>query len=698
MGSTYEVWLLLSLLSTSILTYIIQVHADSASHDAIMQDLDVRGTKRDYTYDVEVEGETVSDGEVSNAEGHGYKRRRSSNWPLPGEPLTEHAQPSVGQHRSPSSSASRRYGKVFARSSKFQEASMRDRPSEKPPSAFTRIFQTNTNNGNQSAAVDQLMEDYHADAALPPRTAHGTRSAAPSKRLTHHSNPSMASHATAGSKDSGIYRFGRSLASSFNPANIWRGIANNWNAAREEAMKDEQERRMKAMNDMKAKADAAYAEFKTSGQLENLTTRYERRANSTGYQSEASQRDSGVHLEDIRSSIESGKSHEQASDHRKSSFHFRTPSLSNLRKMKSEIQLGSGSSSAYKAVPSVPSDRPDLRKVQSKKDLNKQRKLVKRVSDLEARLELAKRELSQALEDAPPVPALPKTVPLPIFNTPNSPSKHSVPRKRPFVPGELPTLPSERLLNVGQLIQGDQTDVEQKDEPASPVQAPRAAQSEEPYESDPPDQIASPGGAVLEDVPKMPSRPPPAIPKAKAATKKRKSGGTEELRYKPDTDDDDDAEWDEAMEVKTQKKRKPAGSKSRIRKRQDESVTGESVQRKASTGKRLSKANPPVKVPIKDAPSRPTAMATPAHPRRTSYGVRSSSGHRLSKRRSPSSPRRSITPHSGVSRSPSAHVEDAVQMIPDGQDIPHVPNLPRGVKKLSESGLKDDFEWPDDVF
>ncbi|KAF2250545.1 hypothetical protein BU26DRAFT_517376 [Trematosphaeria pertusa] len=70
----------------------------------------------------------------------------------------------------------------------------------------------------------------------------------------------------------------------------------------------------------------------------------------------------------------------------------------------------------------APPQTPTLHKSPSKKDLHKQKKLSKRVSDLEHKLAEARKELTLALgsPSVPPVPPLPSTLP----PTPNSSTNH----------------------------------------------------------------------------------------------------------------------------------------------------------------------------------------------------------------------------------------------------------------------------------
>lgn len=113
---------------------------------------------------------------------------------------------------------------------------------------------------------------------------------------------------------------------------------------------------------------------------------------------------------------------------RRSSLTLRTPSFQTLKKATSHIQLPSVKRH------SVPSDISDssqqIKKQPSKKDLVKQQKLVKRVSNLETQLESARRELEMALASTPAAEAVEK------------------PGRKAFKPGALPSLPSERILNA----------------------------------------------------------------------------------------------------------------------------------------------------------------------------------------------------------------------------------------------------------
>lgn len=111
---------------------------------------------------------------------------------------------------------------------------------------------------------------------------------------------------------------------------------------------------------------------------------------------------------------------------RRSSLNLRTPSFQTLKKATSHIQLPS----VKRHSTEVSDGSQQVKKQPSKKDLAKQQKLVKRVSNLELQLETARQELEQSLASTPAAKPVGKTT------------------RKPFKPGALPSLPSERLLNA----------------------------------------------------------------------------------------------------------------------------------------------------------------------------------------------------------------------------------------------------------
>ncbi|KAH0129618.1 hypothetical protein KCU82_g20534, partial [Aureobasidium melanogenum] len=116
---------------------------------------------------------------------------------------------------------------------------------------------------------------------------------------------------------------------------------------------------------------------------------------------------------------------EKALNKRKSFFtlrgaSLRAPSLSSLRRGRSHANLSEtivrSSEDNAKRTPSMSPEKPlphnhltlqSLPRTQSKKELNRAVKLNKRVSDLEAKLADARRELNNAITNASPLPPLP---------------------------------------------------------------------------------------------------------------------------------------------------------------------------------------------------------------------------------------------------------------------------------------------------
>ena len=266
------------------------------------------------------------------------------------------------------------------------------------------------------------------------------------------------------SKPSGMYRFGKAIASTFNPSSLWQGINGIW---KEKETKTSPEKQV--LQERQAKAAEAYAELKKSGykgtQIGSIRRRSEDiptiRSEDVGSLQQRPFRDSGIDVGSYRSSTDRKDSNQSSisvdtlkipqsrtskgrspspfseTGSRKSSLHFRKPSLQSLKKAKSHLHLPSTREEPDGSTP-VPQlgtndtsnpmlTEPRLRKEPSKKDIAKQYKLSKKVSDLENKLEIARRELELSMSTAPPVPEIPSRV-----------------GRKPFVPGALPSLPSER--------------------------------------------------------------------------------------------------------------------------------------------------------------------------------------------------------------------------------------------------------------
>ncbi|KAK4580505.1 hypothetical protein LTR86_000708 [Recurvomyces mirabilis] len=343
------------------------------------------------------------------------------------------------------------------RESKFQEGSLTDRPSAKPPSAFTRMIRTDSGNIKQ---VDELMEGYNdSEVQLRDVVMGDIPQGTPADALRALQPPV---DDAVRQESGGFFKFGRSLASNFRPVALWNKM---WNETREDLIRqnmEEVERKRK----QKEEAEATYAQMKASGQLGlksvvNLGSRFS---------DSSTMRDSAIVIDSARPSIDHnrGPSHgssllapskEEASASNeapetvtktkgtfRSRFTFRKPSVSNLKeglkRVKSDFNLaaaaGNRESSSSVSPIKADFDGSTLKHSTSKFDLKKQQKLSKRVSDLESKLSLARRELDDALIEATPNPKL------------NNKYERFTPQstlKRPrFIPGKLPSLPSERIL------------------------------------------------------------------------------------------------------------------------------------------------------------------------------------------------------------------------------------------------------------
>ena len=319
---------------------------------------------------------------------------------------------------------------------------MHDRPSNQPPIEYI---------GQDQFIQEQLMEQYTAE-----RAGTNVRS---SEDLHTFYNAGIHS-----AKPSNMYRFGKALVNAFNPIMVWHGLNGKWKEKMEEDPNPEKE----MLEQRRAKAEAAYAELKRVGYpgTQSMSTVDISSTRLEHDRAFISSRDSGIDVDSYRSSSErkrdglvfdannivmvqqssSGieKSASPGPDkytYPESTLHLREGSFTSLKKVKSHLQLPTPrrQSASPALIPSSEVDHAQIvaetgtiKKQLSRKDLHKQQKLTKKVSDLETKLEKARRELYQSMDDIPPVPPLPSTRIL-----------------RPFIPG---ALPSERLLS-GHLVE-----------------------------------------------------------------------------------------------------------------------------------------------------------------------------------------------------------------------------------------------------
>ena len=369
---------------------------------------------------------------------HCEKRSKLEEWPLSRVEMADQDTYELSDSRKSSRPGYQR------RSSKFIEGSMHDRTSKRPPSLYTQSEQS----------MQQSMTD---------QTSGASRSSTDSGILLD-----------AGierSKPSGVFRFGRALVNVFNPVSMWNGINGTRKEKREVPLKPHQA----IPDERKVKAEKEYAELKkqgVSGTQIGSKIRYSfdvstiKREDNLGvvepvpYQGPEAQvhEDRSIKktkrngmifdasgeeikspllpaLDSTTSSLLSGQSLNE-----RSSSNPRRPSLPSLKKVKSHFHLPSSKRSSLTNVSmsstesNVCNTDPDVNVIKnqpSRKDLNKQQKLSKRVSNLESKLETARRELLEAMHASPSIQDL---------------SSRRTPRS--FVPGALPSLPSERALYV----------------------------------------------------------------------------------------------------------------------------------------------------------------------------------------------------------------------------------------------------------
>ena len=266
------------------------------------------------------------------------------------------------------------------------------------------------------------------------------------------------------SKPSGMYRFGKAIANAFNPVSVWHGINGIWKD------KDVQVPVEKTiLEERKVRAEFVYAEMKSKG-YKGTRGVVDKQTNTQPAiikhedaiePSREPFRDFRVDLDDARTSAEqndgyisfneqaflspphcpekcrSTSPYSDANTSIRSSLHLRKPSLQGLKKAASHVHLPLGKRSSFQGAVSSLADLPGLvappdsglQSEPSRKDLARQFKLSKRVSDLESKLNVARRELTLLKPDKSPGPEVP-----PKFGI------------QPFKPGTLATLPSESLL------------------------------------------------------------------------------------------------------------------------------------------------------------------------------------------------------------------------------------------------------------
>ncbi|KAL3481896.1 velvet factor-domain-containing protein [Aspergillus californicus] len=377
------------------------------------------------------------------------RRRRSNDWPR--QPVDKDINERSTRQRWPFHYHSRHSGSPRSprhsygrsgRRSRFVEGHMNDTVSEKPPSIFLR---DGVHNGDTSAR--------------------------------------------GGSRQSGIFRFGKAIASAFMPFGGWGSVSEIWRGSADANAGDGEGA---DGLDRLAQVERAYEELKRSG--------YQGTAKGSYMQSLAAGGTTNLPDETWRSIQEkmaygsrpantggqhsrqsSGQAPSQNGSVSVSSLRPSFPDL-NLRKAKSSLGI------TPKRNEGALQNGQEVRHQKSRKDMQRQAKLLKRVSNLEDKLERARRELRDLTgEDELLLRSL----------------QEDRPHQRKFIPGALPSLPSERLLHEGDTM------------PLSP----RAAPTE---------QNPDTGINTLNQTPPEPPKPPAGLtvsqpPRSRSTSRKRKS-------------------------------------------------------------------------------------------------------------------------------------------------------------------------------
>ena len=372
---------------------------------------------------------------------------------------------------------------VKSRESKFQEGSLTDKPSQQPPTEFTQRAPTEGANGEHT--LEELIADYHGGMSEHEepvaRTLEREMAGGPQRVAA------LDTSAATQSEGGGLFRFGAKLASRFPGVGLWNKL---WTEPKEENTGQDYEETLRKAK-LKSEAEAKYAEMKGQGHFRSLSVTNpfgsvrSRNAIHTPHDSfvELSgtqpRRLSAIAPGNLGPSVDAGHvrystdtaATNQTSGTTKSRLILKRPSLmgikSDLKRARSDFNLVAANSnrdSSSSISPLKAAGHDSALKVSpSKHDLKKQSKLSKRVSDLEGKLQQARRELDEALVEASPMPKFGSRF---ERYTPNATT-----RKAKFIPGKLQSLPSERVLMAQQLNSVDSEEEELNPTTASGVES-----------------------------------------------------------------------------------------------------------------------------------------------------------------------------------------------------------------------------------
>ncbi|KAH8820465.1 hypothetical protein F5884DRAFT_764151 [Xylogone sp. PMI_703] len=320
------------------------------------------------------------------------KRPRVTDWPLSSTTTRSRSERVPLQSRTAPNSPSNR--RARARSSRFLEGSMNDRVSKQPPIDYLGPQQ-------EEDARERYEQEQQESYIRATRTINA--------RVTPHYHTKSASNASTDSVESGrpgssIFRFGKSLAASFNPTNwkIW-----SKQPQQQQPQPEQETAEQRILRERKERAEQAYQELKAAGHFRStsILPGAHNRKEKTHSRSKNNSEDYGNGGMDIPMDDEQsggGAFNQQPaylySSRARSTLSIRSPPGNGFDDSPHPSHQGEDFGRSVSGVQVTPGY--NQRKLPSRKELEKQQKLVKRVSNLEAKLDLARRELARTMRQA----------------------------------------------------------------------------------------------------------------------------------------------------------------------------------------------------------------------------------------------------------------------------------------------------------
>ncbi|WEW55868.1 hypothetical protein PRK78_001301 [Emydomyces testavorans] len=356
------------------------------------------------------------------------KRFRSNDWPLStnvsvlieNQAARNSVQPSLRSKRGQYVSSVRCPSSISpGRRSRFQEGSMRDRASLKPPPEFT---------GEHSESSACYLTEEESVDGRPKRSEKRAFYQRHAKSTSHLPTPTMTTE-TISAREPRILRFGKKFASAFGFSDVLHNVSEIWKGPQDGSKPSSRE----LSNDRKIQAEAAYAELKASGYPGTIKAGHFNMGNKSKTASPVKFANSGVSGRGLKyTSRENTTVHTNVNkDLPQPPAEFGLLTTSTLRPTRSFMSI----SPSKKQTADGPISK-DLPKKHSMKDLLKRERLKERltrkVSKLEEEWEKAQKELRSLSSEGE-------------FNSASTPVS-PVRGRNPFIPGKLPSLPSERLL------------------------------------------------------------------------------------------------------------------------------------------------------------------------------------------------------------------------------------------------------------